>query len=154
MGLGFKARGICKYSFLKSFFFFYQFGVVSGEHYFFLFQSTSLSFTPFQVSRSGPRSKENAKNSILFCVTTEWRRIITWPSPPLTNLQWPRFVWNLAQTCIVIKGCSHEIRKAWQNCTGSLITKIWKHFFLNDKDSLFTLVENKLAHVYSEKLWS
>lgn len=42
-------------------------------------------------------------------------------------------------------------KKVWQNCPGSLITKILKHFFLSDKDSLFTLVENKLAHVYAEK---
>lgn len=45
-------------------------------------------------------------------------------------------------------------KKLWQICPASLITNILKHFFLNDKDSLFTLAENKLAHVSCEKLWS
>lgn len=151
-GPSYKAWEICKHSFLNLLLVWCGFGWTL----FFLISIclNPLSFVLFQVSRSGPRSKKNAKNFILFCVATERRHVITWLSPPLINLQWPRFVRNLAQNCIVIRGCSHEIREDWQNRGGNLITKILKHFFLGDKDPLCTLIRDKLAHVYSKNLWS
>lgn len=69
-------------------------------------------------------------------------------SLPLPKLPWPRFVGNVAQNTIVIRGCSHEIRNAWQIWGGSLITQILKHFSLNDKEWLFTPLVNKWTHVY------